>query len=549
MNQRVVGDCNLLYGEGLIVRLTTERIRARGVGRLEQKVPLTYCAPSYRSGVSVWYNLEYSAFQNPLPCLSLGIVDESELSNSVLAGLAQSEITIVDRDRPVRLVARQVLGYKAFDEEVEFLPGVVDWIMCLPPDRLEAECTLSADLSSRGILEPSFSRIFKLDGTVESSDMLEPFPGLSWMGRNAQSFVLQLDFDRNRASGDNDMQADVLLERPRVRCKFRASAALDHATLLDEMESELEEVLPLFSLLSRRPIWWHRLQVVSAVAGERRRAWSSFRLCGGEPKSTVETSSRWPLVHARLLAQRNTFDQLVASLRSVGERDSLLRAAPLLAASYVERSWEAAYILAVSALEALLSGLEEVTPSQSRVGSTKWNRVAAAVRGALEDRAQAGDLSRSQLESMIEKVSELRRAPLKRVLQHHAARLKVRTDDLWISPEGFEDGINEAFRQRNELLHAGKVSSFEEADGNLWRIRIFTERLFLRIIDCPEDLLAWEHNQEVAWANRARKIRENRSMYPVSSWMLTPKPWRRMTSKSGEEMPDPESQQPESEKV
>lgn len=122
------------------------------------------------------------------------------------------------------------------------------------------------------------------------------------------------------------------------------------------------------------------------------------------------------------------------------------------------------------------------------------------------------------------------------------ARLKVRIDDLWASHESFEEGIAEAFTQRNSLLHAGKITSPEEAFGNLWRIRIFVERLFLRAIDFPDTLLAWEHTQTVAQANRAREIRSNPGRYAISSWTLVPKRWQRKPFQTSEQPEEPEVQ-------
>jgi len=514
------------------VRISTERIRARGVGRLAQAVPLALDTCARGEHTLVWYELEYSSFQNPLPRLALGMADESELSNSTLAGL--SEVTIADRDRPIRLAARRLRACNASDQEVEFFPGIVDSIAVWHADCSEADHTLSADLSSSGILESQHHRVFSYRGTVEPSVVPGPFPGLSWRGRNGQLFSLQLDFRPSRGSGEGGVQADVLLERPRVLCRLRAPSSSDHAGLLDELEHELEDVLPLFSLLSRRPIWWRRLLIESFAAGKRSEEWSSFRLYGGEPKHSVETLPYWRLVHARHLAEHNAFEQLVASLRSARERDSLLRAAQLLTASYVEQSWEAAYALAMAALEALLSGLEEATPSGFRILSASWERVAATVRETLRNRAEAGDLSVAQLEAVLEKVPELRRPPLKTILQKHVARLNVRTDDLWASHERFEEGISEALKQRNSLLHTGSVESPEEASGNLGRVRIFVERLFLRTIGCPETLLAEEHSQAAASANRAREVRSNPGAHPIESWLLVPKRWRQTTTPPSE---------------
>lgn len=175
------------------VRISTDRIRARGIGRLGQQVPLSHRPPSHSEQALVWYELEYSAVQNPLPCLSLGMADDSELSNATLAGLAQSEISIEDRDRPIRISARQVLGHNASEQEAVFFPAVVDSISTWHPDRPEASYTLSAELNSRGILEPHQNRVFSFRGTVEPSSVLEPFPGLTWIGRNGQPFSLQLD--------------------------------------------------------------------------------------------------------------------------------------------------------------------------------------------------------------------------------------------------------------------------------------------------------------------------------------------------------------------
>lgn len=516
------------------VRISTERFRTRGIGRLGQGVPLSLGTPSHGEQILVWYELEYSSFQSPSPRLSLGMADESELSNSTLAGLAQSEITIQDRDRPVRLSARRMLGYTASDQAVEFFPGIVDSIATWYPDRPEADHTLSADLNSKGILEPHQPRVFSFRGTVDPSHGPEPFPGLSWRGRNDQTFVLELDFEYSRASGEGGLLADVLVERPRVHCRLRAPASSDHAALLDGLEQELEDVLPLLSLLSRRPIWWRRLFVKSVCAGEPLATWSSFRLSGSEPQYSVETPSRWRLAHARQLAQHQAFEQLVASLRAAPERDALLRAAPLLTASYVEPSWEAAYALAMAALETLLSGLEDAEPSRLQISSPKWDPVASSIRQALSNHVKEGDLSPAQAESAIEKVAELRRPPLKRVLKHHVDRLRLRIDDLWASHESFEQGISEAFKQRNSLLHLGSVSSPEDAYGNLCRVRIFVERLFLLIIKCPESFLAWEHSQAVESANRDRETRSNPSRYPASSWMLFPKRWRLKTDPSSE---------------
>jgi hypothetical protein len=281
------------------------------------------------------------------------------------------------------------------------------------------------------------------------------------------------------------------------------------------------------------------------TVGEWHEAWSSFRLNGSEPKHAPEAPSYWPLVHARQLAEHNAFEQLVAAIRSAPERESLLRAASLLTATYVEQNWATAYALSMAALEALLDGFEETQPRAVRISGAKWERVTSSVRKALQSHDQSGDLSAEQLESALEKVSELRRPPLKTVIQHHVTRLKVRVDDLWASHESFEKGIAGALTQRNNLLLAGKIESPEEALGNLWRIRIFVERFILRAIEFPDALFAQGHNQGVVQANRDREIRRNPKKYPTSSWLLVPKRWRRSPRQTPEGPNESEAQKPE----
>lgn len=503
------------------VRVSTPTAALRGVGRLMRRVPTSATEWADKTGALFWYRLEYSRFQDPAPSLSLGWAEDSDLANTSLLGLAHGDIEIRDRDRPAILVARQVVGGEASDQEASFVARTVDWITVVEGES-ECDFTLIAELSNRGLLEPCGIRNFVADGTVERFGKRRSFSGLKWTCEGGREYTLRLEFDSAPATGELGLRGDVLLARPRAVAEFRAPASLDIPSLLDEFEDELANVLTLLSVLSRRPIWWQRLRVISVDRQSGFRA-ESFRLSGDEPREQPDNQRRWPLVNSFSLAEGRAFESLIGMLRKAPERDSLLRAGSFLAASYGERTWEAAFVLAIAGLEALISGQEETYPSGLRPSNSTTDRVCDRVKDALRGFAGDDGLSAEQLEAVLRKVPELRRPPIKDVLKHHVERVGIAVEELWRAHGGLAAGISETFEQRNALLHAAEIRHPEEAFGNLARSRVLVERLLLRSLQLPDTLLHPVHDEDARRANLETEMRKDPSRYPIEGWSLVPK--------------------------
>lgn len=178
----------------------------------------------------------------------------------------------------------------------------------------------------------------------------------------------------------------------------------------------------------------------------------------------------------------------LAACKPTERVDSMIR---MLSSSYTTVP-EVGYFMVFAALEAALE-ICAVPGSRSLAAAGEWNRIEAAVGGAIDGLALGANA-----ESIKRKIPELRRAALFDRVRDCAERLGPRVNDLWPAV-GFEPGMRNAIDVRNRLVHGGAIDN--DMGRDLVRVRTFVERLLLkRLAWRDEDVWNW-YDQDLKWLN------------------------------------------------
>ncbi len=263
----------------------------------------------------------------------------------------------------------------------------------------------------------------------------------------------------------------------------------------DKIEAATKDVCAALSLCYRQPVGFYEIDYLRS--GEKAGVPLLFRHRWYAAKRRRDGDE---LIAARSLTN-GRLEKLVAELRVSPRREALFRSIQFLAASY-EATLEVGYFMAFSAME---SAINACLDEEQRELVTKglWKKLEPTLRGAIDASGPENGLSETTVGLMKKKLPELRRAALQSRAEQACDRFKPKTDDLW-PKGGFIEGIRQAAGVRNDLFHAAHAAETEEMYTNLVRIRTFTERLLLQVLNWPvEDIWVW-YDQELIRVNSDR---------------------------------------------
>jgi len=158
---------------------------------------------------------------------------------------------------------------------------------------------------------------------------------------------------------------------------------------------------------------------------------------------------------------------------------------------------ESSYFLAYSALDLVASIYNP--NSLYLLKSGKWKKLERTLREYIDSIADGHDLAEI-IDSLKQKLPELRRASGDSRILEACNTLNVNTSDLW-PIRGFENGLKSATGMRNDLFHSALAENAKELFNHLVRVRTLVERLLLKILDWPDDQIWVWYDQNLKQVN------------------------------------------------
>lgn len=259
----------------------------------------------------------------------------------------------------------------------------------------------------------------------------------------------------------------------------------------ESLKRQLNEVCTALSLCYRQPVDYYQVDYIGDKDNNPpwhpiyRRRWSSIK---------VKASSD-ELINTQALLSGG-LQKLVSRIREFSHASDIRRAIEFIAASYTVTT-ESAFFMAFSAMETILSCCLERS-EEFVLGSSEWKKVESSIRQAIRDQIPANDEVRAKL---CDKLPELRRSTLSWRINKVCQMYDPKIDDLWPNIS-FEEGMKRAARIRNGLFHAADSSVEDSIRKDLLRVRIFTERLILKVLDWPDEAIGNWYDQDLRWTNQ-----------------------------------------------
>lgn len=259
----------------------------------------------------------------------------------------------------------------------------------------------------------------------------------------------------------------------------------------EALKLQLDEFCTALSLCYRQPVDYYEMSYVANGESQpraesfMRRRWSSAKrkLCGDD------------LINIRNLINGG-LQELVDAIRSSPESAAITRAIQFLASSY-EARLPTAYFLAFSAMETIVNVCVGESAT-SVVSGASWKKLERSLKKAILEFDPDLVIPRDEI---AKKLPELKRPTLASRVAKACAGLKPKTADLWPG-QSFLDGLKNAARVRNGLFHAADAEASDSMDGDLIRIRTFSERLLLRLLEWPDERVWKWYDQDLKWINQ-----------------------------------------------
>ena len=267
------------------------------------------------------------------------------------------------------------------------------------------------------------------------------------------------------------------IERACIMGEVACPAGTSFHSLHEELSQDFDDICILLSLTYRQPVQYYQVEYdhfgEEHQHGLVRHRWHRIRPTLNEPE----------LIGQRQLV-RGGLQALLDNFRSTAEQRTVRRAITFLAASY-SASLESAYFMAFSALETVANA---ALPADARlvVPSSQWKKIERKLTASVQDIGQEFNLSEAVVQSMRDKLPELKRPVLGLRVKKACAAHDVSTERLW--PDlSFEDGVARAIAVRNDLFHAANALSASVLYGDLVRVQTLCERILLGVLHWPND--------------------------------------------------------------
>jgi len=284
----------------------------------------------------------------------------------------------------------------------------------------DSRVRIVVDLTNSRLIRPGGFKVSALGSSVEI--MGDGIDAVEWTTAE-ESYKVSTRADLERVKAGQDV-GSLIRQRPFLVKDLRVSDDLDASRLLNELELELTEILRLLSFISREWIDWFEILV---LAGERLRFTAKRRKQIWELRPADRREQ--PLLNKKDLINGG-FPRLLSEFRSSPYFDDLSRAMAYNLSSRQSEGIESNYILAFAALETLVNSLDNLEPLLPEK-KIKWRKLRSAVAACVEHHRREG-ITDCQARIIKDKIEELKRPSIRERIRHHASKLNVKIDDIWL---------------------------------------------------------------------------------------------------------------------
>ncbi len=297
------------------------------------------------------------------------------------------------------------------------------------------------------------------------------------------------EYDDTEEHGD---KVTKQIQRASMMGTIRVEAGQSLLDVHESLKSELAHACTALSLCSRQVVDYYEVEYTDP---QNRK----------QPGPMLHRR-RWPAIKAKAPGDEliNTramvgggLQGLIDSIHNSTSAVDLRRGIGFLAASYTA-SVENAFFMAFSAMETVVACCVGET-EQFVVGASKWKKVRHHLSQSISELEAVDGAAQAALR---EKLPELRRVSLANRISKAHQELGPEIADLW-PQTSFEEGMKRATGIRNGLFHAANATVESSLSGDLIRIRTFTERLVLKLLEWPDESIWTWYDQDLKWVNQS----------------------------------------------
>jgi hypothetical protein len=397
-----------------------------------------------------------------------------------------------------RLYLKMIVGGRYGRNQATFTINSYDIVPLNPEISGGAKVKAIVDLTRCRLIETNSRPFFPWQADEQKDDNTT----IAWTAGEASHRFVTLSARIPVVAGQD--RGHLTIQRPCLVKTFVTAEATDLVTIMDYIETELNDSLRLLSFLSREWVDWFKMSVRVEWAKEDRQY-------STECTRRTEIWENYPADNREepLLCESDLLDgeffRLLSALRSSPINQHLRRTIAYSLSSRHGPRDESHFLLAFAAFETLINVLDEQNPLL-RIEDIDWNALCKSLKKTIDAHGKAHELADEQVVLIKRKLSELKRPPVIDKMIFHLARLAPETGDLWQDPVSLKDqfieGLSEAIRQRNVLVHATSVNDFGNLRRDLARIQLLFERLVLGILGCTRsvssralDIVRWQEEQ------------------------------------------------------
>jgi hypothetical protein len=312
-------------------------------------------------------------------------------------------------------------------------------------------------------------------------------PGFSWACDEAEyKFIARPMLEK--ISVDKE-ECYITRTRPCLAKVFIAPEDIDILSAMDQAENDFSDILRLLSFLSREWVDWFELSAETTSTNEIYYSARAIRRVQIRRKNKGDDYE--PPILDKTELSNETFAKLLRSLRALPQADVLSRTMAYGLSSREGEYIDSNFILAFSALETIINNLDDQSPLL-QPKEISWNTLRKSLKDCIDKHGESKKLPARQMSFIKNKLGELERPPIRDKINFHASRCGVKTSDLWMHPitgeSQFQEGLERAIRQRNDLVHATSVRDLGDLQNDLVRIQLLFERFVLRLLDYCGDV-------------------------------------------------------------
>lgn len=355
------------------------------------------------------------------------------------------------------------------------------------------QCIMKAKFTPGGLLSKSSGRMLNPNGSIEINELKhegsfwETDTGKIYINKETEFFE---DTIFNRSSLLSTDSTAAYME-------WKESGNLSLSTFHISISKRLEVICSVLSLAYRVPVRIYEISYLyirnNVQSDLALPSLQRFRLLENQEQMKSE-----PLLASSNLSG-SKFHQIANAIVNSNISDAIRKAILYLSLSRT-KYLEEAYFLCFMSLDFIADEILRVNNVDTAIPSGPWKRIEKSLKEFIKQSEQ-NDLLKYRCD-ILDKIPELKRYSFNKKLFQLISFLGVDTNGLWVGIS-FENGLMNATRIRNQLFHAGKVSSPGDMHEDLIRLQFLSERIIIKALNWHQDNI-WKWNDiELRNANQS----------------------------------------------